>query len=84
MNLAEILDELGSRQLLGIVRVSGIQFPLIVGNSGKTLGFRPVFQTFIGSGYPGCALADDRAGNLHGRCAAQDGFRRGLPGIDTA
>ena len=84
MNLAEILDELGSRQLLGIVRISGIQFSLIVGDGGKTLGFLPAFQTFIGLGYPLCALAYYRTGNLHGRCPAQDGFRHALPGINAS
>ena len=84
MNLAEILDELGSRQPLGIVRVSSIQFPPIVGDSGKALGFLPVFQTFIGLGYPGCALAYYRTGNLHGRCTAQNGFRHAFPGINAS
>ena len=45
MNLAEILDELGSRQLLGIVRVSGIQFPNYLQNMLRNFrGLRATVQ----------------------------------------
>ena len=48
MYLAEVFDELGSGKFVGIVRVGGVEFALIVGNGFKTLGVLPVFESFVG------------------------------------